>query len=222
VELRNLITQFTYRIEPKPEGGFIAHASDPQVAPIEAATREEVQQRIQACIASQLAAQFPGLKLPLENQGLQFAFHIERKPGGGFALQSADPGAKTIEASTHEEIESHFVEKLMGFVGKHMMADLLSQALAAQAGSGDIKVVVNRKTGFGVNTETHKFGVGIGQDFTESGDGKTAGATLGSFSGGTISNAALTPQPGSSWKIFGWLLKLLAIAALAYFFFHRR
>jgi hypothetical protein len=31
MELKRLISHFTYRIEPKPEGGFIAHASEPGV-----------------------------------------------------------------------------------------------------------------------------------------------------------------------------------------------
>src|SRR5205807_9887900 len=41
MEIKRLITHFTYRIEPKPEGGFIAHAADPSVPPLEASTREE-------------------------------------------------------------------------------------------------------------------------------------------------------------------------------------
>src|SRR5438309_694326 len=84
MEIRRLITHFTYRIEPKPEGGFIAHTTDPSVPPLEAPTREELQQTIQANIAAAVAAEFPGLKLPLENKEVKFAFHIEHKPGGSF------------------------------------------------------------------------------------------------------------------------------------------
>ncbi len=102
MELKRLITHFTYRIEPKPEGGFIAHATDPTVPPLEAPTREELQRKIQANIAAGLTSEFPGLKLPLENQELKFAFHIELMPGGGFAIYSADPNAKPIEGATHE------------------------------------------------------------------------------------------------------------------------
>jgi hypothetical protein len=43
MELKRLISHFTYRIEPKPGGGFIAHPADPSVAPLEAPTREELQ-----------------------------------------------------------------------------------------------------------------------------------------------------------------------------------
>src|SRR6266481_1932948 len=134
MEIKRLITHFTYRIEPKPEGGFIAHASDPSLPPLEAPTRDELQQKIQANIAAAVAAEFPGLKLPLENKELKFNFHIEAKPGGGFVIHShTDPNAAPVEVSTHEEIELPFAEKLLGVLGKHFPE--LSQALAAQ-GSG--------------------------------------------------------------------------------------
>src|ERR1700732_2774289 len=214
MELKSLITHFTYRIEPKPEGGFIAHTTDPTVPPLEAPTREELQRKIQENIAVGLASEFPGLKLPLENQQLKFAFHIERKPGGSFAIHSADPDAPLIEGATHEEIESHFAEKLIAFVGKHFLPEL-SQALAAQ-GSGDIKVFVNRKTGFTVNAGSHTVSLGSARDLPPAGsiqtddatmqdakwgDTKTANASLGNV-GDAIDNSPITPETSSSWTIF--------------------
>jgi hypothetical protein len=219
VELKSLITHFTYRIEPKPEGGFIAHTTDPTVPPLEAPTREELQRKIQENIAAGLASEFPGLKLPLENQQLKFAFHIERKPGGGFAIHSADPDAPLIEGATHEEIESHFAEKLIAFVGKHFIPEL-SRALAAQ-GSGDIKVFVNRKTGFTVNAGSHTIQTDdVTIEDAKLGDAKTANASLGSV-GDAIDNSPITPETSSSWTIFRFLLALLIIAAMMYFFLHR-
>jgi len=47
MELKRLISHFTYRIEPKPGGGSIAHPADPSVAVLEAPTREELQKKIQ-------------------------------------------------------------------------------------------------------------------------------------------------------------------------------
>lgn len=219
MELKSLITHFTYRIEPKPEGGFIAHTTDPTVPPLEAPTREELQRKIQENIAAGLASEFPGLKLPLENQQLKFAFHIERKPGGGFAIHSADPDAPLIEGATHEEIESHFAEKLIAFVGKHFIPGL-SQALAAQ-GSGDIKVFVNRKTGFTVNAGSHTIQTDdVTIEDAKLGDAKTANASLGSV-GDAMDNSPITPETSSSWTIFRFLLPLLILAAMMYFFLHR-
>jgi hypothetical protein len=219
MELKSLITHFTYRIEPKPEGGFIAHTTDPTVPPLEAPTREELQRKIQENIAAGLASEFPGLKLPLENQQLKFAFHIERQPGGGFAIHSADPDAPLIKGATHEEIESHFAEKLIAFVGKHFIPEL-SQALAAQ-GSGDIKVFVNRKTGFTVNAGSHTLQTDdVTIEGAKLGDAKTANASFGSV-GDAMDNSPITPETSSSWTIFRFLLPLLIIAAMMYFFLHR-
>lgn len=198
MNVKHLITHFIYRIEPKPEGGFIAHATDPTVPPLEAATREELQRKIQENIAASLASEFPGLKLPLEKQGLQFAFHIEGKPGGGFSLHSADPGAQPIEAATHEEIENHFAEKLMAFVGQHLMPDL-SRMMAAQGNPEAIKILENAKLV----------------------DAKEINANFGSV-GGTIENSPIAPETSSGGPILRFLLTLLIIFALMYFFLHRR
>jgi hypothetical protein len=228
MDLKRLITQFTYRIEPKPEGGFIAHASDPKIAPLEAPTREELQRKIQDNIVSSLAAEFPGLKLPLDNQGVKYSFHIEGKPGGGFAIHSADPNAQPIEGATHEEIENHFAEKLIGFVGKHFMPEL-AQAMAAQAISGNVNVVVKRQTGF---TGSHTFRFGTARSLapgsiqtnnmegTKSGDTTTINANVGSM-GGTIGNSPITPETSSNWIVFLFLLVLL-LGSLTYFFLRYR
>ena len=226
MDLKRLITQFTYRIEPKPEGGFIAHASDPNIAPLEASTREELQRKIQENIASNLAAEFPGLKLPLDNEGLKYSFHIEGKPGGGFTIHSADPNAQPIEGATHEEVESHFAEKLIGFVGKHFMPEL-AQAMAAQAISGNVNVFVKRQTGF---AGSHTFRLGTASSLApssiqpdmgdaKSGDSKTINASIGGVgsTGGTIGNSPITPETSSNWIVFLFLLVLL-LGSLTYFF----
>src|SRR5271163_2514747 len=97
MQLKRLITHFTYRIEPKPEGGFVAHSADPTTPPLEAGSRDEMLEKIQAKIAANLASEFPGLKFPLENQEVKNAFHIESTPEGRFAIHSADPAAQPVE-----------------------------------------------------------------------------------------------------------------------------
>ena len=99
MEPKRRVRHFTYRIEPKPQGGFIAHATDSTALPLEAASREELLEKIQAKIAAGRASEFTGLKLPLENQELKGAFHIESTPERGFAIHSADPNAPLIDNS---------------------------------------------------------------------------------------------------------------------------
>jgi hypothetical protein len=231
MELKRLISHFAYRIEPQPGGGFIAHAADPSVAPLEATTREELQKKIQENILGGLSAQFPGVKLPLENQDLQFAFHIERKPEGGFAIHSSDPSAEPIEVLTHNDMESRFAEKIIGFVGKHLTPEL-SQALAAPGNSGDIKVFVNRKTGVTATAGSHSLNLGLARNLTaptsisntttiiEAANAKPTDGISGRL-GGTISNTPIVPE-ASSRKVFRFLLLALVAGALVYFFLHYR
>jgi hypothetical protein len=210
MEIKRLITHFTYRIEPKPEGGFIAHATDPSVPPLEAPTREELQQKIQANIAAALAAEFPGLKLPLENKEVNFAFHIEHKPGGGFILQSTDGKELPITGSTHAEIENHFAEKVLGALGKALVPEL-SQALAGRLGSGDVKVVVNRKAIFSTDSPT-----------LSSGDASSMQVENPNLSNAlNPANSPITPEPGTISPIVRFLLAVLILVGLMYFFRHR-
>jgi len=230
MELKRLISRCTYRIEPKPDGGFIAQPDDPSVAPLEAPTREELQKKIQENILVGLSGQFPGLKLPLGDQNLQLSFTIERKPEGGFAIHSSDPNAEPIEVLTHNDVESHLAEKIIGFVGKRLTPEL-SQALAAQGNSGEIKVVVNRKSGVTFNAGSHSFSVGLGRNLSAPAsisntttviEAANANPTDGISSSpdGTISNTPIAPEANSSGKVFRFLLLVLAAGVLVYFFSH--
>ena len=52
-------SKISYRIEPKPEGGFVATSSDASMPRIEGASREEVQQKINTAIEQVISAQLP-------------------------------------------------------------------------------------------------------------------------------------------------------------------
>lgn len=219
MELRQLISKFTYRIEPKPGVGFIAYPSDPTATPLEAPTRAELQQKIQAAVMAGLGAQFPGLKSALEGQPSNFAFHIEAKPGGGFLVHSADPHAEPIEIASHHDMESHFAQKVINFVGKHVTPEL-AQAIA-QGGSGEVQVSVNRKVGLTVKTGTRSFTLGSPSAApTEAGvqnppliDGQIESGTLDGNSN-TVSSSPITPEPSSNWTMFLFILLVAALAAI--------
>jgi hypothetical protein len=232
MELQRLISHFTYRIEPKPGGGFIAQPADPGVAPLEAPTREELGKKIQESTFASLSTQFPGLKLSSENPDLQFAFHIERKPEGGFVIHSSDPNAEPIEVLTHHDMESRFAEKIIGFMGKHLTPEL-SQVLAAQGNTGDIRVFVKRKMGVTLSAGSHTLSLGAGRNLaaptsisnpttvTESADAKPTDGTSGGLAE-KISNAPIAPESSSSGKVLRFLLFLLVAVAVVYFFLHHR
>ena len=224
MDLKRLITHCTYRIEPKPEGGFIARPSDPTLAPLEAATREQLQQKIQGNILNTLTTEFPGLKLPL-GKHVSYAFHIESKPGGGFAIHSAAPGTKTIEANSHAEIENHFAEKVLDFVGKQLTPDL-AKALMASGGSRNVQISLNTEVASNVDLNSKELKLAPLTAFTsEASAAKPSTAKSLSSNAGTVGtvvgDSPITPEAGN-WNFFRLLLALLVIAGVIYFFLHHR
>ena len=226
MELKHLVTRFVYRIEPKPEGGFIARASDPSVPPLEAPTRTELQQKIQQTILTGLADEFPGLKLPKATH-TEFAFHVEHTPDGSFDIHSADPNVGVIKTASQEEFQSRFLEKLLGFAGKHLTPEL-SQALA-QLNSGDIKVVVNKTVLTAKGSPKISLGgsaflpLGVSVQ-SKSGAGPLTlnGAQPDQVSiGGTIGNAPILPEKSNFGKFLRLLLTAFILVAVLYFLLHR-
>lgn len=218
MEIKRTLTRIIYRIEPKPEGGFIARAVDPQVPPLEAATREELQQKIQSAIKDTLAAQFPGLNLPLDDKELKYSFHIEAKPGGGFIAHSNDPSQPAIEGATHEEVQHHLAEKLAGALGSYFLPEL-SKVLGPQVNGGDVKVYVNRKFSFKVGSDK-KLATGEAMPLMTGGtlqaeDVKNEGTV------DIAGNAPIVPSAAGNWKLFCTLLAFVALIALIYFLLYR-
>jgi len=218
MEFKRTISKVIYRIEPKPEGGFIARTSDAGTPPLEAPTRMELQEKIQAAIRATLATEFPGLKLPLENKELKYSFHIEPKAGGGFIAHSTDPGQPPIEGATHEEVQQTLAEKLAGALGGYLLPEL-SQALGTPINSGDVKVFVNRRVSFTTGTGSQPTAGGA-QGLPPAGpvpaeDGKNDGIVE------LANNSPIVPVAAGNWT-FRFLLALIILAALAYFFLHYR
>ena len=251
MELKHLINKYVYRIEPQPGGGFIARATDPSVPPLNAATREELREKIQATVLAGLNDEFPSLKLPLTADQKQFAFHVERNAQGGFDIHtSSDPSASPVAAATHDEVESHFAEKLIALVGKHFAPEL-AQALGAPGATGDIKVVV-KSTGFTLRTSRHSE-AGVQPLGLSTAAGAEAGLALDRSSAaqplsvpnadataskplfsdrnlvsadstddGPISRSPITAGNDTRGAVVRSLLALLIVAAVIYFFFLRR
>jgi hypothetical protein len=218
MDLKRLITQFAYRIEPKPEGGFIAHATDPSVPPLEAPTRQELQKKIQERIFAAISAEFPALKLPPDGSQRHFAFHIERTPEGSFSIHSSDPNADVIHASTDDELQNHFLQKLVSFAGRRFMPEL-QQALAAQ-GMGDAKIVLNGKTAVTLGPNQVNL-AGLPQDpqLASQSSLPTAATLTDAGITRTIDNSPITPEPSNFGTILKLALALLVIASLIYIFF---
>lgn len=216
MEFKRTLSKIIYRIEPNPAGGFIARSVDPQVPPLEAPTKEELQQKILAAIQATLTAQFPGLKLPLNNKGLKYSFHIEAKPEGGFIAHSSDPNAPHIEGATHEEVQGHLAEKLASAVGSGFLPEL-SNALGEPVKSEDVKLFVNPRVSFtmSANSNTLRPDLPAFSDTVQTQDVKNEGVL------NFANSAPIVPSEGGNWKLFRFLLGLLVLAGLLYFFLYR-
>ena len=219
MDIKRLITHFTYRIEQKPGGGFIAHASDPNLPPIEAPTRMELQHKIQDNINAALATEFPGLKLP-ENK--RVSFHLERQADGALAFHSSDPTAQGAGPSTHEEVESHFAEKMFSLFGKQIIAHLppeiasqLPPEVSAQLSSGNIKVFVEKKVS--IHTSAGPSEV-TKTSFQPSGEAISAPTSAANFSIQSTTDSPITPERGSSGKFLRLLLALAVIIGMMYLY----
>jgi hypothetical protein len=249
MELKSVISQFIYRIEPKPGGGFIATSRDPAAIPIEAATREEVQRKIQERIAAAMAARFPDLQSALAKNGVHLHYHIESKPGGGYTFHHGDPAsnapAHAAEGTTLEHIENFIESKIFSAIVNHLPRDVRGE-LEQKINAGGLDVEVDRT----VSVTTRRAGVpatlfdlGPVQDLSSSSG--PASSVVSASSGdilGSAQSGSLNPgesQPGSSWndpspspitryeksssgRIFVFVLLLAVGAALIFFYVHSR
>lgn len=219
MELKKLVSQFAYRIEPRPEGGFIAHASDPSIPPLEAPTRDELLKLVQQKVMGNLFTQFPELKSALDGSQHQFAFHVERTPAGGFSIHSADPNAAPVHATTEQDLQSHVLQKILNVAGKNFLPQL-AQAIAAQANVADVKVVV-KKTSFKINADSDKVTLA-------SPTPSTAQTTLDGTSftnpnlGKVIDASPITPEPSNFGKVFRLIPVFLLLGLLIFFLLHHR
>jgi hypothetical protein len=218
MDLKHLVSQFSYRIEQKPEGGFIAHASDPSIAPLEAPTREELLKIIQQKVMANLSTEFPDLKLALDGTQHQFAFHVERTPAGGFSIHSADPNAEVVHAATEQDLQSHVLEKILNAAGKSLLPQL-AQAIAAQGGLANVNVTV-KKTSFKMNPGKPALPSIAGQD-TAMQTPAAGGTSFSNTNNMLLDGSPITPEPSNFGKLFRLLPVLLLLGALIYFLLHR-
>ena len=219
MDLKRLISQVSYKIEPMPDGGFIARPIDPTLPSVEAASREELVRKIQQNALHVLSAEFPGLNPPSDGKTRNMSFHIEHKPGGGFSIHSGDPTVDAIHTADEHELQSQFLEKALGFWAKHLTPEM-SQALAAQVGSANIKVMLNGKTALRVNSSPQgiTFGTSADASLQNSSTSGTPTLTAPSSIGGTIDGKPIVPEPSNAGKVLGILILILVLGSVLYFF----
>lgn len=210
MESKRITTQVTYRIEPKPAGGFIAHPTEGNGNTLEAPTREDLQEKIREQSLSSLFGEFPILKGTLENRSLGTTFHIDRTPDGNFAAHSDDPNAADIEGSTKEEVETKLVEKYLGMANKDLLQKFV-QAVNAQ-GSTDIKVVVKSTTSATSIPGLLKGGFGTSKAPALTGAPESSDLNPGPGNSGQLNYSPIVPEANGTWKVIAFAVVLLVVA----------
>ncbi len=233
MEFKTVLSKFIYRIEAKPGGGFIATCKDPAARPIEGATREEVQQKIQENIAANLATQFPALKSALEAKGVTLHYHVEAKPGGGFIVHHDDASHDSADHSTHGGIESFIESKIFSAFMERFPPELLQQVGDKLKGEG-VDIDVKRTFSVSIDRRSPAVGNDVGLSPRPLGLASEAESDFGKI---TLQSTEVTNQspiirydtdsPVKYEKSsFGTFLRLLiaaaALVAIAYILFLRR
>ena len=127
MNVKNLKMKVTYRIEAKPGGGFIARAADPSAPSIEAATREELQEKIRTETLEKLAGELPVLKRLLETQ-FKPGEMVKSKQSSTVVIRTTGSDTVVTELSSSED-RAGVAKELSGLVKKSFPD--LSRALAA-------------------------------------------------------------------------------------------
>jgi hypothetical protein len=201
------ITSFTYHIEQKPGGGFIARSDDPQMETLEGATEQEVEQKIGAKVTGVISQQMPfglGKLVDLALTKGAFAYHIEERPGGGFVARPKDSNHEPLEGATRQEVEDKIRGTLQTLLGR--------QFAGTDKPSG---VTVTRKVDLGNHTTFHFSNYSTVH-------GTEQNPPQSSLSPGSDFRGPIEPEKDNSGLIVGILAVLFAVAMLVYFFFFRR
>jgi hypothetical protein len=230
MEFKTVLSQFIYRIDSKPGGGFIATCKDSAAPAIEGATREEVQQKIQQTVTSKVAEQFPALEDALASRGIKLHYHVESKPGGGFIIHHDDAAHDSAHDSS---------DHVAGFIESKILSTLLDrlpaehhQQITNKLNAGGLDIEINRN----INVITKS-----GSTVTLPAYDSTSGVPHFSPPLGEVGTSAAQIQPSDSTNqlsirgdinspvkyeksrgLFRFLIALAILALLAFFFLLRR
>ena len=208
IDLKLLVARIPFKIEPKPDGGFIARASDPTVAPIEASTREELTQKILAAVRSE----FPELQIPAGGKNVQVS--VQLKNGNDEFSVSTNPN-ETAGAEHAIDIANPALEKLLGFATKHFAPELLKQ-LAEQGGTTSFQLTVNNKTAIRVNSGPQGLTFGAAKNpAVQNPSGEIQKLDAGA---GLIDGHPITPEPSNFGKILKIIVWVMIIGVIVYLF----
>jgi hypothetical protein len=225
MEIKRTISRIVYRIEPKPEGGFIARCSDPNVPPLEAATRFELDQQIKAKVTAEMESQVPGLKIRLdqsEDKSITLATNSNRSIFSG----SDNSSPQSAEGGVKNTVEHWLEDKAVSLVEKKLPPELVEQ-LKHHKVDGKIKISATKvgaegkvRSNYVVSNSTDVISRFL-QGAQKNSDALEPSAPVSSsFSNVSLdSNSPITAGSGSS-SFLRFLLAALVVLGMLFFFLY--
>ena len=99
--LQTTSAKFSYRVEPKPEGGFRAIPSDSSMAVIEGSTREEVNEKIRAKLGEMITAQLPiSFKVGGIPVTINTKFNVRTRTDAQPGVPGSDPNPNRFQSAS--------------------------------------------------------------------------------------------------------------------------
>jgi hypothetical protein len=224
MEIKRTISRIVYRIEPKPEGGFIARCSDPNMPPLESATRFELERQIQAKITAEMESQFPGLKIRLD-QSEPKSITLTTKPDGSMFSESGNSSPQSAEGGVKNAVEHWLAGKAVALVEKNLPPELIDE-LKHQQLDGKIKIAVTKvgaedkiRRDYVVSNGNEILSRLLDQSQKTSGEPGPSNPVSASFSGTNLdSTSPITPGSNSSFLRF--LVVALVLIGILFFFLY--
>jgi hypothetical protein len=222
MDIQKTNISFSYHIEEKPGGGFIAHTSDPTMETIEGATKQEIEQKVHARMNALFGAGLSGLVRDKLLDGLsaistssQISYRVEQKSGGGFVAHSSDPKLEMLEGATREEVAQKMKDSITALLGQQhpQIAEMIERA-------------INQKLNETHHTSFH-FSLGSPSQVAQSNFSQSnfsqptlsqPGLSQGSDSMGPILPADRSGMSGMIWRVIIALL----VGLVVYFLLHLR
>jgi len=225
MEIKRTISRTVYRIEPKLEGGFIARCSDPNMPPLESATRFELEQQIQAKITAEMESQFPGLKIRLDQSEPKSITLTTKSDGSFFSSDSGTSSLPPAEGGVKNAVEHWLAGKAVSLVEKNLPPELIEQIKHQQL-DGKIKIAVTKvgaedkvRRDYVVSNGTELLSRFLEASQKTSETSEPSNPVSASFSGTNLdSTSPITPASNNSFLRF--VVAALIVIGMLFFFLY--
>jgi hypothetical protein len=122
MDVSSTSAKFSYRLQAKPEGGFVAIPSDPAMETVEGATKEEVEQKISEIIAAPLPTT---LKVGGINTSVRRKVNLAPRSESGSATGVDAPKGDLLNQNSAPIVPADYSRKMLGVIAAAIVVQVL-------------------------------------------------------------------------------------------------